>query len=144
MSKPCIPMSIHSFESIQIQTITPMNENVNKDSNSQDTKNEKTVLETINFLIKKMSFIEEKIKIYNLERKEFLNAKETSLYFNTSVNHLYDLARKKLVPFYKPNKKTIYFKVDDIEEWIRNSRVNSKDDLEKMVSDTLCLVRDDL
>lgn len=104
------------------------------DKNTNDSNSpvlEKTVSETMNLLIKKINALEEKMRIYNLNRKEFLSAKETSIYYGLSVPNLYKLAKLKLIPFYKPNKKAIYFKIEEIEEWIRNSRRSSLDNIQE-------------
>jgi excisionase family DNA binding protein len=92
---------------------------------------------TNNIIIERLDALEESIRIYNLGKKEFLNIKETCAYFNTTVNHLYGLTRGKKVPYYKPNGKTVYFKIEDLENWIKNSKVNTENGIDELTSNFL-------
>lgn len=64
--------------------------------------------------------------------KEVLTLEECSTFTGYSKNHLYRLTSQRVIPFYKPMGGTIYFKKQEIEEWLLQNRqateaeINSK------------------
>ena len=64
--------------------------------------------------------------------KEVLTIDECSAFTGYSKNHLYRLTSQRAIPFYKPMGGTIYFKKQEIEEWLLQNRqateaeINSK------------------
>lgn len=64
--------------------------------------------------------------------KEVLTLDECSTFTGYSKNHLYRLTSQRAIPFYKPMGGTIYFKKQEIEEWLLQNRqateaeINSK------------------
>lgn len=64
--------------------------------------------------------------------KEVLTLDECSTFTGYSKNHLYRLTSQRVIPFYKPMGGTIYFKKQEIEEWLLQNRqateaeINSK------------------
>lgn len=64
--------------------------------------------------------------------KEVLTLDECSMFTGYSKNHLYRLTSQRAIPFYKPMGGTIYFKKQEIEEWLLQNRqateaeINSK------------------
>lgn len=64
--------------------------------------------------------------------KEVLTLDECSMFTGYSKNHLYRLTSQRVIPFYKPMGGTIYFKKQEIEEWLLQNRqateaeINSK------------------
>ena len=54
--------------------------------------------------------------------KEVLTLDECSMYTGYSRNHLYRLTSQRLIPFYKPMGGTIYFRKQEIEEWLLQNR----------------------
>lgn len=61
----------------------------------------------------------------------FANTLETSIYLNLSIHYIRRLAREKELPSYKPNGKCIYFKIQDLDEFILSNKRTSKDDITK-------------
>lgn len=61
---------------------------------------------------------------------EFINANEAAAYLNISTNYLYKLTSEKKFPFYKPSGKLIYFKKSELDNWISQSRIKSKKEIE--------------
>lgn len=62
----------------------------------------------------------------------FANTKETSLYLSLSIHYIRRLAREKQLPSYKPNGKCIYFKLEDLENFLlNNKRISNKTIMEK-------------
>ena len=64
--------------------------------------------------------------------KEVLTLDECSTFTGYSKNHLYRLTSQRAIPFYKPMGGTIYFKKQEVEEWLLQKRqateaeINSK------------------
>lgn len=64
--------------------------------------------------------------------KEVLTLDECSMFTGYSKNHLYRLTSQRAIPFYKPMGGTIYFKKQEVEEWLLQNRqateaeINSK------------------
>jgi excisionase family DNA binding protein len=46
-----------------------------------------------------------------------LNTEEAASFLGMTVDGLRGLTSKKLIPFYKPNGKNIYFDVDELVAW---------------------------
>ncbi|ARN78247.1 hypothetical protein BST97_09720 [Nonlabens spongiae] len=56
-------------------------------------------------------------------QKEFLSVAELSIYLGISMSAVYKLTSKNEIPFYCPGGKKIYFKKQEINQWIEESRV---------------------
>lgn len=54
--------------------------------------------------------------------KEVLTLDECSTFTGYSKNHLYRLTSQRAIPFYKPMGGTIYFKKQEVEEWLLQNR----------------------
>lgn len=53
-----------------------------------------------------------------LPPKPFMDMKEASNYLGISINTLYLYNQRKLIPFYKPTGRKIYFKISDLNNFI--------------------------
>ena len=74
----------------------------------------------------KLSKIEERLeqiekRIYAPDtiqgEKRLLTTEEAASFIGMTVDGLRGLTRKKLIPFYKPNGKNMYFDVDELTSW---------------------------
>lgn len=76
------------------------------------------------------------IKSYSiLWTKDILNSEEASLFLGVGKVYLYELVRKKRIPYYKSKGgKLIYFKKKDLEEWMLGVLVRSKEQTEALAS----------
>ena len=62
----------------------------------------------------------------------FANTEEASLYLSLSVHYIRRLAREKMLPSYKSNRKCIYFKIEDLDDYLfNNKRISNKKIMEK-------------
>jgi len=61
------------------------------------------------------------------KEKPFLSIDEASEYLGISKNSLYGYTSKGILPFYKMQGRRIYFKIEDIDEFVLNEKhkVNS-------------------
>ncbi|QOJ27950.1 MAG: helix-turn-helix domain-containing protein [Ignavibacteriales bacterium] len=63
----------------------------------------------------------------------YLGAEEAAEFLNISKSHLYKLTFKNRIPYYKPGGKLIYFKREELSEWVKRGRVKTLEELEAEV-----------
>ncbi len=65
--------------------------------------------------------------------KPFLNIDETSQYLGISKNTLYGYTSKGKIPFYKLQGRRLYFRIDDLDKFVLDSknRVSSMVEIEE-------------
>lgn len=76
-------------------------------------------------LEKRVSEIEEQLFI----QKNVFSFEEASLFLNLSKSYLYKLTSGGLIPHYKPQGKMLYFDKSELEEWLRQNPVKSKQEI---------------
>jgi len=59
-----------------------------------------------------------------------MDVKDLSVYLKLSVSAIYKLTSTNEIPHYKSGKR-LYFKKEDIDEWIFSNRIKTRDDIEK-------------
>lgn len=69
-----------------------------------------------------------------LAAKNVLSLDDVVLLTGLSKGYIYKLTCKKEIPYYKPNGKTIYFDRKEVEDWMRQNRVNSIAEAEQQAS----------
>ena len=79
------------------------------------------------------------IKIESIEKllltqKNVLNFSEVKLYTNLSESYLYELTSSGGIPCYKPNGKQLYFKKQEIEDWLLSNRKATNIELDELAS----------
>lgn len=73
-----------------------------------------------------------RIEYYSLlAAKNVLTLDDAAVLTGFSKSHLYKLTSAHNVPHYKPNGKQIYFDRVELENWLKQNRVASNDELEK-------------
>lgn len=92
-----------------------------------------------------MEFIQEELnEIKNLlckirsQQSEFLTIEEASEYLKVSKSCIYKLTSNKEIPYYVPGGKKIYFRKEELDNWILESRVDSSYQEESKVNSFLC------
>ena len=65
--------------------------------------------------------------------KPFLTLYEASEYLGLARSTLYSYVRKKTLPYYKPNGRIVYFKLEDLNNFVLNesSHYRSQDEIKK-------------
>lgn len=78
--------------------------------------------------------------IYNLkienaivEESKAMNISEVAKYLNTNIPSIYGLTSRAEIPHYKITKK-LYFKKEEIDEWINSKKIKTKHDIENEVN----------
>lgn len=79
-------------------------------------------------LEKRVAEIEESLFIH----KNVLSFEEASKFLNLSKSYLYKLTSGGLIPHYKPQGKMLYFEKVELEEWLRQNPVRSKQEVKDM------------
>lgn len=71
--------------------------------------------------------------------KQFITSKEASAFLGISLEYLYKLTHRKEIPYYKPNRKLIYFKEEDLVAWITRNRTPSNEEIEMLATNHVVL-----
>ncbi len=66
-------------------------------------------------------------------KKLILTTGEACTYLDLSKSSLYKMTYKKKIPFSKPNGGKMYFKKEDLDNWMLSNKSNSTDELENKV-----------
>lgn len=75
----------------------------------------------------------DRIEKYSLlAAKNVLTFEDVHLLTGLSTSHLYKLTCGKKIPHYKPNGKQIYFDRAEVENWMKQNRVNTADEVESL------------
>jgi len=72
-----------------------------------------------------------------LAAKNVLTLEDVAVLTGLSKSHLYKLTCYKKIPHYKPNGKQIYFDRKEIEDWMKQNKVTSIDELEEAADNYL-------
>ena len=74
----------------------------------------------------------EEIKKYSLmAAKEVLLVDDVSILTGISKSTIYKMTCNRSIPHYKPNGKCLYFDKREIENWMRQNRVNTNEEAEQ-------------
>ncbi|OUN77985.1 hypothetical protein B5G09_03950 [Alistipes sp. An54] len=68
-----------------------------------------------------------------MNSKNVLTSTEVSMMYGISPDYLYHLTSDKLIPYYKPNGKKIYFLKEEIETWLLRNRQDTVDEMQQQV-----------
>lgn len=77
----------------------------------------------------------DKIEEQNILQKPVLNFSELCRYLEVSPSYLYRLTSQKLIPCYCPQGKKLYFRKEEIDQWLLQNRQSSSHEIEKAASD---------
>jgi excisionase family DNA binding protein len=70
-----------------------------------------------------------------LSNKQTLSMDEAAIYAALSVSYLYKLTSTQQIPHFKPRGKIIYFDRSELDEWLRQNRVKTTNEIETEASD---------
>ncbi|KPM46591.1 helix-turn-helix domain-containing protein [Jiulongibacter sediminis] len=86
-------------------------------------------------ILDKLTEIADKLSEQNILQKAVLNLNEASKYLDISPSHLYKLTSTRQIPHFCPQGKKLYFKRDELDQWLQRNRQASADEIEKMAAD---------
>jgi excisionase family DNA binding protein len=61
--------------------------------------------------------------------KDVLTSDEAANYLGISKGSLYQMTMKNRLPFYRPSGRTIYFDRKELQDWMKQNRVSTKEEL---------------
>lgn len=79
-------------------------------------------------ILEKLTEIANKLDEQNLLQKTTLNFNEACKYLDVSPSHLYKLTSTKQVPHFCPQGKKLYFKRQELDEWLQRNRQSATDE----------------
>ncbi|WP_321370484.1 helix-turn-helix domain-containing protein [uncultured Draconibacterium sp.] len=65
----------------------------------------------------------------NLMKKEVLTVDEASIYLGISKSNLYKKTSAQKIPHYKPEGKIIYFKREELDDWMLRNRQSTVEEI---------------
>ena len=93
-----------------------------------------TIEQILSKKIEELTIKIESIEKLLLTQKNVLNFSEVELYTNLSKSYLYELTSSGGIPCYKPNGKHLYFKKDEIEDWLLSNKKVTNIELDELAS----------
>ena len=66
--------------------------------------------------------------------QELLNVKQAAAYLHIQVATLYEKTCKRRIPHFKKGKK-LYFRMEDLEKWLKEGKVRTREELESIAAD---------
>ncbi|MCR9065892.1 MAG: helix-turn-helix domain-containing protein [Cytophagales bacterium] len=82
-------------------------------------------------IFKRFDEIEELILRQTIASKSVLTVDEASVYLDLKPNYIYKLTHRKIIPYHKPGGKKIYFRKNDLDQFLLEGHVDSKKDIIK-------------
>ncbi len=73
---------------------------------------------------------------------KIFNTEETCEYLKISKSSLYKMTSKRKIPFSKPNGGKMYFKKEDLDNWMLSNKSKSTEELENEMFNYLNKNRD--
>ena len=68
------------------------------------------------------------------QAKNILSFEEACAFLNFSKSYLYKLTSTCAIPHFKPSGKMVYFEREELEKWLRQNPVKTKDQMEMEAS----------
>jgi len=72
-----------------------------------------------------------------LMAKSVLTFEDVKLLTGLSGSHLYKLTSGRKIPHYRPNGKMLYFDKCEIEQWMKQGRIKTNDEIESTAANYL-------
>jgi len=88
-------------------------------------------------LFAKLQMLSDNIEHQKLLRKDIMTLEEASIYVGLSKSAMYKKTSLNLIPFYKPNGKIIYFKRDDLDQWMLTNRQSTVNEIKEKAENIL-------
>jgi len=90
-----------------------------------------------NNIYEKLEKIEKLLNAQTLLQKPVLDVNEAAEYLSFSKSHLYKLTSKQLIPYSCPQGKRLYFRREELDDWMLRNKVDVIDSMTNRDSDYL-------
>ena len=94
-------------------------------------------MNTDSLILDKLTEIANKLDEQNLLQKTVLNFNEACKYLDVSPSHLYKLTSTKQIPHFCPQGKKLYFKREELDNWLQRNRQSAIEEIEQAASNVL-------
>ena len=78
-----------------------------------------------------IEMIERKLNEIRVAQKPIMSVEDLSTYLDLSPAYIRKMTHNREIPHYKPNGKKLYFRKDEIDEWVLSSRVMTAEELRR-------------
>lgn len=78
-----------------------------------------------------IEMIERKLNEIKVTQKPIMSVEDLSAYLDLSPAYIRKMTHNHEIPHYKPNGKKLYFRKDEIDEWVFSSRVMTAEELRR-------------
>ena len=96
-------------------------------TNAMNEKDKQRRSEEFQELTSKIDRLE---KIALLGAKNVLTIDDVALITGFTKGHIYRLTSGQKIPHYKPNGRTLYFKKEEIEDWMLQNKIRTNTEIE--------------
>lgn len=98
-------------------------------------KHKKMVQE--NLILDKLTEIANKLDEQNLLQKTVLNFNDACKHLDVSPSHLYKLTSARQIPHFCPQGKKLYFKREELDQWLQRNRQSTSAEIAEQVDEEL-------
>ena len=85
-------------------------------------------------IMRRLDEIERLLKEHTLSTKDIFNLNEAALFLDISRSHLYKLTSQKQIPHFCPQGKKLYFRRDDLQNWLQRNRQEVEETVQARVN----------
>ncbi|MCB0536011.1 MAG: helix-turn-helix domain-containing protein [Bacteroidetes bacterium] len=86
-------------------------------------------------ILDKLTEIADKLSEQNMLQKAVLNLNEAAKYLDISESHLYKLTSTRQIPHFCPQGKKLYFKREELDQWLLRNRQTASEEIDRMAAD---------
>jgi len=90
-----------------------------------------------NLILDKLTGIANKLDEQNILQKTVLNLSEAAKYLDISESHLYKLTSTRQIPHFCPQGKKLYFRREELDQWLQRNRQSSTDEIDREATNYL-------
>ncbi len=90
-----------------------------------------------NLILDKLTEIASKLDEQNILQKTVLTLSEAAKYLDISESHIYKLTSSRQIPHFCPQGKKLYFRREELDQWLQRNRQSSDDEIERQAADYL-------
>lgn len=88
-------------------------------------------------ILDKLTEIADKLSEQNILQKTVLNLSEAAKYLDISESHLYKLTSTRQIPHFCPQGKKLYFRREELDQWLQRNRQSSSDEIDREATNYL-------